>query len=96
MPTVMLTAADQLDTIRELAHELYAGRAETVDRAGFGYYRADEYAYGSEFCAPTRVALDSIAATKLRHELALHVAEYAEDPEADPDQVMDQGETVRL
>ncbi|MEV6957224.1 hypothetical protein [Streptomyces sp. NPDC051183] len=96
MPTVMLTAADQLDTIRELADELYGGGAETVDRLGYGFYRADEYAYGAEYCTPTAVGLDSVQAVKLRHELSLHVAEYAEDPEADADHVEDQGQTVRL
>ncbi|MEU3904204.1 hypothetical protein AB0F20_10330 [Streptomyces goshikiensis] len=95
MSTLMLTAADQLDTIRELADELYGGRAETVDRLGFGFYRADDYAYGAELCAPTAVP-DSIAATKLRHELSHHVAEYAEDPEADSDRIEDKGQTVRL
>lgn len=96
MPAVMLSAADQLDTIRELADELYGGRAETVDRLGYGFYRADEYAYGAEYCTRTAVGIDSIQATKLRHELSLHVAEYAEDPGADSDRIEDQGQTVRL
>ncbi|PCG81235.1 hypothetical protein CIB93_36475 [Streptomyces sp. WZ.A104] len=96
MPAVMLTAADQLDTIRELAQELYGNRAETVDRGGFGYYRVDDYEYGAEFVARPLDSLDTIRATELRHELSHHVAEYADDPEADPDRIEDQGQTVRL
>jgi hypothetical protein len=83
----MLTAADQLDTIRELAAELYGDRAETVDRFGYGSYEATHYDFGTIIYANLLEHLDDDQATALRRELASHVAEYIADPEADPDRI---------
>ncbi|MGA5820038.1 hypothetical protein ACPC54_19500 [Kitasatospora sp. NPDC094028] len=88
----MLTAADQLDTIREIASELYGDRAETVDRFGHGSYEVTNYDFGTfTIYANLLGHLDDDQSTVLRHELAAHVAEYLADPEADPDRI----ETVK-
>ncbi|MFE7135884.1 hypothetical protein ACFVIM_34040 [Streptomyces sp. NPDC057638] len=91
-----MTVAEQLDTIRDLAHDLYGGRAETVDRDGYGFYRMDDFEYGAEFFARPLTSLSSDEAFKTRRELGRQVADYADSPGADPDIVEMNGFAIRL